>query len=839
MAKQAPEPVARDAQSLGTNSPANRTEERVADRDPRPAAPEEAKGQPAPTEAAETPKAEAKAAAPGQHKVNVATRDIINSSLQTIGHQDLTQITQNIERVLIGDATLSARFSMEMAISVEEAFESGLSDLVVCEETFLAESLTLLQQNRIAFVIGPAENGKGAITILLASMLRRRDGDLLYPAQVVAPPLASQIKVDLRRLTEESDHVGHRVVIFRDAFARRNRDLLEFFGELSANVVHSLQVQLEKARAYLIFTSDTDLIPPQCVRSLPPNMIFTVQPASEGLLKEGLERRLIAFAKKNNIEETELLEKIPFKERERIVALGRTMVRVSQFVQWYLPEVLRGDVSLEQAFARLETQSMWFQSDLAKDIPAWIFAFCIVLLQATETGDGVPWQEFYLFHEAAREHILNWVLPQGKGDRPDHLRMRPLSDQELLDRSRTHVRRDPAAKHDVIGFQDQENVSALWDSLLESNRSLLSSLIPLLEKTAEHAESVSMRGRAAQALGRIGEVDPWRTTRRLARKWSEDSEFSTRALVGYLFQGVRASRTRSYVDVGTQILDDLSRDPRRVWTALAAYKQIGTTELPYAMSCLRKIAEKHMAVPLENAHEIERDLYAGLEEALNSADPNDLDLVSRYYKALFAVFQTIFAEDRENAISLQYTLVSLCITNGPVPVYVELRKWMAGNRGLKALVSVIFLQDKGIALELSRHPEEIEIGEGDRPRKVPCDPTVVAMASSSSAVQIVAEFLEDVFVGYRSFFTSQTWRYLHQMFFNHLKAWARGAMASSQCRAAVEDLFSRLLRTMYPPLNDEMLHWLQSDADFVTGELKALREAVIGGSLAATSLSAV
>ena len=192
--------------------------------------------------------------------------------------------------------------------------------------------------------------------------------------------------------------------------------------------------------------------------------------------------------------------------------------------------------------------------------------------------------------------------------------------------------------------------------------------------------------------------------------------------------------------------------------------------------------------------------------------------MSRYYKALFAFFQSVFAEDRENAISLQYTLVSLCITNGPIPVYTELRKWMAGKLGLKALVSVIFLQDKGIAAELSRHPEDVEVGEGDNPRKVSCDPAVVAMASSSSAVQTAAEFLEDVFVGYHSFFTSQTWRYLHEMFFNHLKTWARGAVASPQCRVAVEHLFAQLLRTMYRPLNAEMLHWLQSDVDFVTGE---------------------
>ena len=219
----------------------------------------------------------------------------------------------------------------------------------------------------------------------------------------------------------------------------------------------------------MIFTSDVDLIPPQCIRSLPPNMVVTVQPSSDDLLKEGLERRLIAFAKKHSISEKELDEKLSVTERERIVALGRTMVRISQFVQWYLPEVLRGDASLEQAFARLETQSVWFQSDLAKDIPAWIFALCIVLLQATETGEGVPWQEFYWFHELAHEHIVNWVLPRENADRSDRLRARPLSDQELLDRSRTQVRHDPAAKLDIIGFQDQGNVSALWGSLLDSN----------------------------------------------------------------------------------------------------------------------------------------------------------------------------------------------------------------------------------------------------------------------------------------------------------------------------------------------------------------------------------
>src|SRR5208283_3574186 len=133
-----------------------------------------------------------------------------------------------------------------------------------------------------------------------------------------------------------------------------------------------------------------------------------------------------------------------------------------------------------------------------------------------------------------------------------------------------------------------------------------------------------------------------------------------------------------------------------------------------------------------------------------------------------------------------------------------------------------------------RRPEEIEVNKDGQISKVFCDPSVIGMVSGSRAIRTVGDFLEDVFVAYHTFFVSHTWRYLHDMFFNHLKAWAKSGVKSPECGLAVEQLFIQLLQTMYQPLNEQMLDWLQSDVDFVTGDLRHIREGVIGGSLKPT-----
>lgn len=753
-----------------------------------------------------------------------------DASVQVVERQENSYLAQQIETVLISDQVAVARsFSMMMAESIDCDFDAELSSLAVYDEAFVAERLPILKQRRMAVITGPSDYGKGTFALVIAQRLRDADNSLSHVTQIVEP-LDPQIRLNLRQLSKESDQIANRIVVFRDAFLGGNRDVKDFFAQLNMNVVRSMATQLEANNAYLLFTSDEDKVPREC--SLAPDIIVTVPPLTESVMKEGLERRLERFAKAHESANKEFAEKVRRLDRDLIVTLGRTMTRISQFVEWYIVDVVHGSLSLEQAFERLDTLAVWFQNDLTKDPATWSFACSLVLLQPLGIGSGVPWYEFYEFHEVIRGHVLRWIDAKYPSQHGQLEGGRPINDQEVLERTRSQIVRDPSSQIDVIAFRNRNAAAKLWESLLISNRTLLCSLMPVLEGIANDGKWGSLRGRAAQALGRIGEIDPWRITRRLIFSWAKATEFSERVLAGYFFQGVRASRSKSYRKAGAEMLQMLGDNGDTLWTAIAAYKQIGTSDLPYAVDCLRQLAEKHMAERFENAQTIERRQLAQLDRNLGSAHLSEIGDVLQLLKVLSIFFQEAFKEDRGDALALQYALVSLCITCGPVPVFGELRKWMGGRAGLKALVAIMFLQEKGIASEILRRNEFIDIVDsGGVPRTVGCNPIVVAISSSTGAMRTVAGFLEDVFAGYYLFFPPHTTKYLDQMFFHHIKILAEGAISAPACRVAVEDLLIRLLGSMNLALHEQMRFVLKSDVEFASGKLRSIAESVLRRSV--------
>jgi hypothetical protein len=753
-----------------------------------------------------------------------------NASVQVVERQDNIHLAQQIQTVLISDQVAMARsFSMAMADTLDPKLDAELSTLAVYDEILVAERLSILKQRRIAMIAGPSDYGKGTLALVIAHHLRKTDSSLSHATQIVES-LDSQIKLNLRHLSKEPNQIANRVVIFRDAFFAGNRDVKEFFAQLNVNAVRSIGAQLEANNAYLLFTTDVDKIPREC--SLAPDMIISVPPLTGPQLMKGLERRLERFAKTHESTNKEFSEKLRVLDRDLIVTLGRTMTRISQFVEWYLVDVMRGVLSVEQAFERLDTLAVWFQNDLAKDSATWSFACTLVLLQPLETGFGVPWHEFHEFHEVIRGHVLNWVDAKYPDNHVTLVTGRPISDQDLLDRSRAQITRDPSLRMDMIAFRDRNTAAKLWDSLLTSNRALMCSLVPVLENIAIDGPSPSLRGRAAQMLGRIGEIDPWRITRRLVLKWAKSKDFSQRALAGFLFQGIGASHDRPYRETGAELLQTLSDDQRTLWTAIAAYKQIGTSDLPLAMNALRELAEKHMAKRFESANENERSLLARLDRHLGSIQLSQIGFIVMFLKALSVFFQEAFDDDPADALAMQYALVSLCITNGPISFFRELRKWMGGRPGLKALVATMFLQEKGIASEIARHQEFVDtVDVGGRTKREACNPIAVAISSSNSALRIVAGMMEDVFAGYYLFFPSQTTLYLNQMFFHHIKELAKSALSVPACSAGVEDLFVRLLESMNLTLHEQMTFVLKSDAEFVSGKLKDMAESAMRRSV--------
>jgi hypothetical protein len=761
--------------------------------------------------------------------VNTTTGDLSAGDSAYIGSTDNRQfIDKSVVSNFFGSHETSfwKSFAPHFMIPISAEAECRISESHVSDGVLFEGLCATLNEKRLLVLTGEPETGKTTTSLCLSSRLRQNNDG--FGGAYLVRALDRNVKIDFSEITGRPAEYGSRMLLFQDAFARGNRDVVEFFAQMGKPALGSVTEQLQRSRQYLVFTADSETIK-GCQRQLADlGVECRLPPFGEELLLAGLEQQLARLAAEHHLSDEEIEARLPAATRPEAVRLLRTMPHIARFVERDFLK-LGAELDWRDAVRRISSLEDWFlSSNLADDFDAWCFVLTLALCQCTPYAPGVPWLEFEHFRELISAHLrrklhANW----DELAKPSFKEL--ISENLLLERCRAVIDKDPATGADLVRFANDRYPDMLWEVLLKSNRKVLSLLLPVLKKTAESPADPAQRARAAAILGRLGEIDPHQVTYTLMSQWIASRNPMQQAAVGHLYQGIWASKNANYrseclrllgelVAVDTQP-EDASEMRPMVWTAIAAYRQIGVYDLPLAMGKYREIIERYFAEVIENTSRVDR-ILGRIEKRLQErqSDLNDIETMklSLYHDILRDIAQRVFQQDSKILLAVQYAIVGLCLTDDPVKVFDELLKWVRADRkSLGALVALILLEHDGIAAELERRTIETEeLSTDDRGKVYHCNLLVRAVASSDEAVYRTALFLGEVYDSFFKFYPPRSRTYFNKSFAIHLKNLVENAMPVERVRAAVVHLFDELLMSESPELKKLVHDLANEDPDF-------------------------
>lgn len=712
----------------------------------------------------------------------------------------------DIQQYIIGrhDSAPLKPFSPDFLTPISLEAEWELMETHVCDPVLSEELYATLCEKHLLVLTGGPETGKTTTALYLGNRLRQVSDS--FNGVYLVRPLDRNVKIDFRELMEGREEFSRRLLLFRDAFAGGNLDLLEFFTQMGKPTLGSITEKLRRNQLFLVFTADTETIK-NCQRQLSALSIEgCIPPLGDALLLSGLDLKLKQFAEMQNNEA--LKDRLTPAQREEVVKSLRTMPRISNFVEHYLLKLGEG-LELGEAIRRVDNLEDWFLSDLTDNFDVWCFALTLGLCQCLPYSPGVPWFEFEYFRETISNHLrrklrADW-LAQPKTSLKDS-----ISERLLLERCRAEIYKDPATGVDAVKFVNERYPEMLWEIFLNSNRKVLSLLRPQLETIAE-LPTPSLRSRAASILGRIGEIDRFQVTFSLMREWINSKRRFQLATVGYLYQGIWASQNSDYREDCLRRLEAMAteEDRRRpeVWTAIAAYKQLGAYDPALAMRKFMEITKQKFAGTLEDTQRTEH-ILGRIEQALQDRekeiDEIDSMALSLYHDILREIAKQVFTQESVILLAVQYAIVALCLAGDTIQVFDELQKWSEADReSLGALVALIFLEHNGIASELESNTVEASEAAADGTVEIHrCNLLVLAIAANEDTVRRTARFLATVYDSFTNFFPRRSGSYFRKSFALHLKNLVDNALPVERLRLAIVHLFDELLTSPNQDLRD-------------------------------------
>ncbi len=756
--------------------------------------------------------------------VNVSANEIKSERLFAADHQEFNET--NI-RQYIGSSHDFAElrsFSPDFPTQISSEAESEAGETHVGDPDFLRDSYETLCEKHLLVLTGEPETGKTTTALYLSHQLRRVFDQ--FKGAYLVRPLDRNVKINFHEIIGRREEYGSRVLLFKDAFSGGNRDVLEFFTQMGKPLLSSITEKLQRNHLFLVFTADTETVK-ACQRQLSSlNVERCIPHPGEELLLSGLDRKLRQVAAMQGWQEEdveqEIKKRLPAERRAEVVNRLRTMPRITYLVEYYFLKLGDG-LDLEEAIGRVDSLQDWFLNDLTDNFDVWCFALTLCLCHCKDNPSIVPWFDFEFFRESISTYLRR-KLRIGWAEQPRPSVREVVYENTLLERCRADVYKDHATGVDAVKFANERHHEMLWDVLLNSNRRVLTLLVPHLKELAE-LHDPRRRALAAAMLGRIGEIDPAEVTFSLMNEWMHSRSFMQMATVGYLYEGIWASRNGRYREDCLKRLNSLAleEDKPEVWTAIAAYKQLGTYDLRLAMKKFREIAERKFAGTMENAQRVERILRR-IEQALEdqSFDENEAMGLAHVHNLLREIARRVFSEDSAILLAIQYAIVVLCFTGDPIQVFDELQEWsLADRKSLGALVALIFLEYNGIATALESKSVEMQVTMLDgSARAHHCNQMVLAIAASEDSVRRTARFLETVYDSFTSFFPRHSCNYFQKSFIFHLKNWIDNALPVEHLHAGMVQLFEKLLKSSNQNLRELLSGILNYDPDFIYEESK-------------------
>lgn len=707
-------------------------------------------------------------------------------------------------------------FAMAHELSVEEEQSYLTGSFLHNDEGDIEAVLQLLRTKHLLVISGEADSGRYALSQFLANKLRGLTE--MKHKNLCVPALNDQVRIDIQMLPEEMPFIGGRVIIFKDALSRRNRDIREFLE----NVPSEFLKKLSAIQCYMIFSIDKrdGLKLEPYLEKL--GLCMPMPYLCENKLLDALAK----LCKESNLSDT---------KRKEIVTFARTIPRLHTFITKYLQAVEDG-LEVKDAFQRLEDLPRWFLTDLPENFETWHFAFVSALAQCvTKNCDGIPWTEFVALQNALREPLRDVV---GEPKRIEqYYRKERLNDDTLLTATTCRIEYDTDTQRDTLRFEDADRAEQLWEIFLLHNRTVLVAILPALIKIATHDSRHTMRIHAARIIGRLGEIDPDAIIYPLIDEWSESENLSRNATLGYLFQGVISSANKTYCKIALTKLDQLANHKKwlHVRAAIIAYKQIGILDLSLSMQKLKQIAVSNLAKDLTKWQDIVREGSKQKNQSKTTFKNSGGN--ERFFFHAFSHFglnelaKHLYGNQIERLSPFQYTLTALCISLGPIRVFEELQTWLDSDEGMPMVVILILLLPGGIAWEIEGRVVGTMNLDGENDKDLLYfDLMVYALATEHDAPRKMAVFLEKLFGAFQNIPRDIEIDFM-DLFFAHLFTWLRSSLDFDKGREAMEGLFILLLKSKNTKLKTKIreklqnsLHLEKQDGKFADFHKKVLRE---------------
>jgi len=685
-----------------------------------------------------------------------------------------------------------------------------------------------LEERRVLLLTAPAGARKVTAATRLSALLGERR--LCTRPALVFAPVDRNVRVNLQELTARQAQLEGRVVIFRYPLSRGNPYLTEVLGDTDRAGWDRLAETLRERNAFLVLTATPDEAQRCCGVASARWVKRELSPHTPQVLGLRLDEHLGRLEQGGAASAATLDALRGF--RERLLREFPYAPLLTDFASFFA-DLDQPAMRLDDALAHFHGAGKRGKQELGEDFESWSFGFALALAQCTPDAAAVPWVDF----DRLRRHLRRWlqrdlqitdVRREEVDDEPSEVQLE-LSDDSLLTRSRARVEKDPVTLADVISFCDGRPPPAVWKRLFQRNRRVLTAILPRLRELAERPdpEGRSLSVLAAQIIGRIGEMDWERVVAPMAERWATQGNGRHHGLVGAMFEGIWGSDEPRFRAMCLQYLKSMhagsaeGRGKARLAAAIAAYSWVGYHDFALAMRELHGIMQAHLVPMIQDATRVAQQVTR-VQNAIDRAAGRNDPQARALKEFLRGLVDEIYKGRGDIFLGVQFTLVSLCETQGVAPVLRELREWMGrGGASTGVLIALMFLHERGIANQLREDRAEFPLGEGAPPAS--CGQFVRALANGEDEVYQAVRFLGDLHecVNAQSATEALVRKHFREQLQAHLLEWIREALPVPELAAAVRSLVEQLSRTHHGKMRDLVMQLVSGSEFRRSPELKA------------------